>query len=129
MGSGINEDDRSLPILDEFLVRELLQIAEELQVKFVGLVGIAAGLEKNHRLTQFHMPGFFRVLPGVQLPDDHDAAEREHDEKAEGELVLADKVHLCLYESRWLHSIADSVRLAESDGLETTDDSGNLSLR
>ena len=59
------------------------------------------------------MPGFIRVLPGGDLPDDHDAAERKQDEKAEGKLVLADKVHLRLYESWWLHSIADSERLAE----------------
>jgi hypothetical protein len=67
------------------------------------------------------MPGCFRVLPGVQLRYDHDAAEREHSQEAEGELVLADKVHLRLYESWWLHSIADSERPAKSGALETTD--------
>lgn len=129
MGAGVNEDDRPLPIFDQLLVRELFQISEELQVKFVGLIGIAAGLEDDHRLPQLHMPGFFRILHGVQLPDDHDAAEREHDEKAEGELVLADKVHLRLYESWRLHSITDSGRLAESGVLETTDASELPTLR
>jgi hypothetical protein len=86
----IYQDERALKIINQVFIRQLRQFPQQNFVKAIRVIGVTAGMQQDERLPDFHVFGFF----ALELPNHHDAAENQQNQKKQHEPVLPEKVHL-----------------------------------
>jgi hypothetical protein len=92
VGRGIDQQERSVKIVQERFVGEVLKVQQEAMIQLLRLVGVTFGVKENERLAQLVVPSLFGII-GAKLPNDHDAAKHEKTQKKQNEFVLPDKTH------------------------------------
>ena len=85
----IDEQKRPLKIIHQLLVRQGLQIVEQLMIESLRLIGVAARVQKDERLSNFDMSR----LPGVDLLHDNDTDRQQQQHHQQHNSILSKKRH------------------------------------